>query len=709
MPHSSLSPLSVVQYNRDYIIEFVRYITGWNERSEVKNKAQLQYVCKYLEVNHINCQTIVVESDYIERHYLEDNAEYYARCFPSHPRKCSRLHFFSTSFSEIDFNKCLLGGEEELENRIRSGYIGFVVIRPIPHTVFARICLRPYDALISDENCVVLARDIQVSLFGLNLSIKTIPFIEQDKVVSACATSALWVALSAHSDISINRIPSPSEITKRATVSNLDGGRTFPTTGLSVPQILQGLRHFGLEPSIIWNDKSQSINELKSQIYGYISNETTVILGGAIYSGTASDATYLGSHLICVTGFSTEPLNTQSTQSNQLFYSERVNKIYVHDDRSGPYLRLKTDQINFKSGEDPKIGLVMNVEGLVSNFFVPSIAIVGVYHKIRIPYFNVHSACEALYQYILKSNTDLLNVKRKGDAATKTMDENISTCLKDFLAGYWDITLTTSSKIKSEIRVSPDFLSFNGHLSKSALLIQNMPKYIWRCRIMCIKDGQRKPLSDIFIDATEVPQGNIFLGSVAYSLNAVQVWVYIGICIRDRSWQSFTNLDPRAKEYIGCFIKFFSQDRNNAYLNTMYGPLGLPRRPLKEGEEDVSHNISRRTDTFTIRRGDNKANWKFLKKPIKYIWIVNDVGDIVVGQDVAENEDFKGHPTLIDGRPGRIAGELFFDNNVAKWKLNLKSRAYSGHVQPNEREDYIKKVIKYNFHEFEVVPDLVSR
>src|SRR5216110_1510618 len=112
MPQSDLAPITVVEYSKGYLVDFVRHKTGWDSRSEVSGKAQLKYLCQYLEVDHIAAKTILVEDEYVDRHYLEDYSEYYARCFPAHPRKCARLHFFSFTFDEHEFTTALSKNEK---------------------------------------------------------------------------------------------------------------------------------------------------------------------------------------------------------------------------------------------------------------------------------------------------------------------------------------------------------------------------------------------------------------------------------------------------------------------------------------------------------------------------------------------------------------------------------------------------------------------
>ena len=577
MPNSSLSPVSVVQYHRDYIIELVRYITGWKERSEVSSKDQLHYICSYLEVDHINCQTIVVESEYIERHYLEDYAEYYARCFPAHPRTCSRLHFFSSAITEAQFNKCLRNEDDSVAELLRKSYIGFAVLRPIPHTVFARVCLRPYAALVANPNCKILTRKVHVSLFGLELTVDTIPFLEQDRVVSACATSALWVALSTDPDMSLNDLPSPSAITKAATTGGLEAARTFPTAGLSPPQMLRGLRHYGLEPSILWGSHER-IEDLQAQIYSYLSNDTAVILGGDIYRKKNGGAERLGSHLVCVTGFALDEWSAkQDGNIHQHLLSDLISKFYVHDDRSGPYLRLFTKLKQFSVGHKKHNGLEMSVADRGEFYLVPSIAIVGLYHKIRIPYGTVQGACSALYKYLYGTRSDLSNLKRKGSTKDKARDKQLVKFLDLLLEGYWEISLTTSSKVKRDLIESNDFISFNGLSNKVALLVRNMPKYVWRCRILD-KDApdKRRRIADILFDATEVPQGEIVVGIISFTFEVQEAWNYVEACVRKRVWQSWKTDDPDAEAAVRSFIRFFTQDSNNSYLNDLAPEKRIP-------------------------------------------------------------------------------------------------------------------------------------
>jgi hypothetical protein len=271
--------------------------------------------------------------------------------------------------------------------------------------------------------------------------------------------------------------------------------------------------------------------------------------------------------------------------------------------------------------------------------------------------------------------------------------------IKTFIDCTWDIALTTNTALKEEIRRSDSFLMFNGAVDRTALLLPNMPRHIWRCRIR----DEANPdtvLSDILFDATEVPQGRVLIGCVSYDIGAVRLWQMVERCIAERDWQA-SDVDSRElQEGISCFLKFFEETKDRTYLNNQYGPLGLPRRELKDGELDYSQNITQRRDTLVVRRGfkdDSLA--KFLHEDKKYIWVINEFGDAVVGEDVVDANGFKGHPTLIDGKPGRVAGELAYDATSQAWLANLRSRAYSSHLNQSssEAQRYLKNVVDNNF------------
>lgn len=85
-----------------------------------------------------------------------------------------------------------------------------------------------------------------MNLFGIKLHVESIAFQEQDKVVAACATTAIWTALHALPGSDVKHVPSCSEITINA-LNFVEGSNNgFPNKELTNKQIQRSLDVEGL-------------------------------------------------------------------------------------------------------------------------------------------------------------------------------------------------------------------------------------------------------------------------------------------------------------------------------------------------------------------------------------------------------------------------------------------------------------------------------
>jgi hypothetical protein len=138
-------------------------------------------------------KTMVVEQEYIDHDFLEDFAAYYVRFFHEYEHKCARFHFFSHGFDGSELDKLLKNDKSLLTaDQLRQSYLGFVVIKSLPQTIVGRTCLRPYDE--NEQRHFPIKRKYTADLFGIDLEVETLSLQEQDSVIAACATSALWSA-----------------------------------------------------------------------------------------------------------------------------------------------------------------------------------------------------------------------------------------------------------------------------------------------------------------------------------------------------------------------------------------------------------------------------------------------------------------------------------------------------------------------------------
>ena len=116
-----------------------------------------------------------------------------------------------------------------------------------------------------------------VNLFGIKLTIDSIAFQEQDKVVAACATTAIWTALHSSPGRSVKDIKSCSEITTAA-LNFVDGSSNgFPNKELTNKQIqrtldIEGLRYHN-------NSLEESTPEsFRESLVAHINSNLPVIL-----------------------------------------------------------------------------------------------------------------------------------------------------------------------------------------------------------------------------------------------------------------------------------------------------------------------------------------------------------------------------------------------------------------------------------------------
>jgi len=177
----------------------------------------------------------------------------------------------------------------------------------------------------------------------LRLGICGVPFQQQEQAVGACATSAAWSALAQVMRHDGGRAPTPFAVTEAAT-RNWVSDRVFPaTSGLKNEQILEAIRQFGYSP-LFFEPKNQTAL-FTLAVKCYLQSNIPVIL-----KVTYPDET--DAHAITAVGF----LEHDGTDVPEMEYqregwttlrlkSKGMSRLYVHDDRFGPYARAewKTD------------------------------------------------------------------------------------------------------------------------------------------------------------------------------------------------------------------------------------------------------------------------------------------------------------------------------------------------------------------------------
>ncbi|WP_151087054.1 hypothetical protein [Hymenobacter baengnokdamensis] len=461
--------------------------------SEVRKKHHFCYFCEYFGSTNdgLAARTILIEHPYVSSSFQADYADYYSRGFADYPRYCKRVHFFSQGFDQPALEAALT---DLSQAALWHSYLGYIVIKPLPATPIGATLLKPYGNGLAKFRNYPVQRLYKLNLLGKQLSVETLAFQEQDVNVSACATTALWMAFHKTASLFQTPLPSPYQIT--ASTGNLfnSTGRVFPNKGLDLYQVGKAIESVGLVselrlyqppselharalkqiqslpaeqqpdpsrwPELCRQAAESQMQEAKGLIHAYLRMGLPILLFIQLEN--------LGGHLVTITGYrEAEAVPLRSINISLL--SDRIERLYVHDDQIGPFARVGFThdgrlETAWPTGSDWQ-NCKKAVLDAVSVPIIPDIRIEyeQVYEKVAL--FD-----QALHDFIPEGE-DLL----------------------------WDIHLSYSNTYKEELRKQRH--SNYSHLNR--LLKTLLPKYIWVARASL---GDSILLEMVF-DATDLHTG----------------------------------------------------------------------------------------------------------------------------------------------------------------------------------------------------------
>lgn len=489
-------PFEVISYSFDNFKQSL-IKKSFNNSELISEKRQLKYFSDYFDF--LKPKTIIIENNYIDKDYLEDYTAYYVRCFVKYSKVCTRLHFFNFDFTEQQFNDFLEGKVTDLtQEKLEQNYLGFIVAKPLPQTIIGRTCLATYPEENDVRNYPIL-REYKINLFGLHLTVKSLAFQEQDHVVAACATSALWSVFQGTGKLFQHAILSPAKITEGATEKYLTVSRALPNNGLIIEQMVQAIKNTGLDT---YHKSVYDKFIFKSTLYAYLKAGIPIILIIRIITELKKEVNkqfrvgnVLGKHAVAVTGYRLE-------DTEEIIYNGRqfkckasgIKKVYVHDDQVGPFARMELDNefIQIENSDEAYFSLStswLDNEKEYGNIrAIPESVLIPIYNKVRIPF-------EIIQNTVIHFNALL-------DSLIK------NTLLPYNESMEWDIFLTQVSQLKNEI-LNSEVLSGE---EKRKILVHSMPKYIWRATCYATENK----ILDLLFDATDIEQGPYFICAIEY-------------------------------------------------------------------------------------------------------------------------------------------------------------------------------------------------
>lgn len=630
-------PYLVCKFEKATLSNLVKECFG-SSFPDIIQKRQITYIFNYLK--EIGASSVVLESQYVDRDFLEDFSNYYVKCFNGYGSKCARLHFFSTQIDHSLLEKAVFEGDESLIKKIQDNYLGFIVIKPLPKTFIGRACLKIYPRF-DDEYRHVLKRDYKVSLFGIDLSVESIAFQEQDKVLSACATTSIWSCYHAIHWKSLIDIPSCSEITVSAVNHIQNSVNRFPNDGLTNKQILRALDVGGLRHHEI-NTRGMKWDVFFSVVNSYLRSGLPMILGVKIFEKDSDGVlSSPGGHAVTVLGCKDG--------------SDRA--IYLHDDRIGPFARATKQNLKKFSFKNKKLSrkyaddwaLILqekddDAEWLPAyQYMVPESLIVASYKKNRFSESYIRNTCS-----LILSVFDEFVINYSGIPAEEMND------YRDRLS--FSIKLDEINNIKRSVLHS-------SAINKGYFLLKGHARIQWVATILF--DSEKA--FDILFDATDIPQGEVVSSVVVYQKELHEMIINAIQDNRDNHC-----LDYGSEHLFDAVVKHTAKvEKNyNAFLDERYGSLRAPQY-LKE--EEIAHygDESREIGKYYGSQKISLDELHTIDDGGYLIWAISHEGALLIGKEVGD----RGHPSITGFKPARIAGELHKKDGA--WKINSKSGRYS--------------------------------
>lgn len=435
------------------------FVDEHNTKEEsVLKKCHYKYLFKYLKSDRIEgskkALTYVIENDYVSKSFLHDYSNYYSLCFNNKIRKkCRRVHFFNTHFDRGQFIQEIHKKDSSIINS--STYLGYIVLNDVPDVLIGTAILKTYKS----DNKTYIVKSYNVNLFGKTLTIESLAFKQQDQIVSACATTALWACFHKTSQLFQTKLPTPSEITLSAKNQYKHTGRIFPNMGLDHYQIGNVIESVGLVHELRNRKSISELRFFKAFISAYAALQIPILLGVEI--GNKSE----NLHLITLSGIESASEHNNLDRKEINLYSNDISYIYAHDDRLGPFSKIKLSENRKKE----IILEILTPENIKWEYYVSSI-IVPIYEKIRIKF-------EDIYGFVFKTNLFF-----------RTKIETIM---------LWDIILMESNEYKTQI------YNYGPVDIKSKILFTPLPKYVWIVRAF-VKDDT---VFEMIFDTTDLARG----------------------------------------------------------------------------------------------------------------------------------------------------------------------------------------------------------
>ncbi|PKP57063.1 MAG: hypothetical protein CVT89_05125 [Candidatus Altiarchaeales archaeon HGW-Altiarchaeales-2] len=392
-------------------------------------------------------KTFIIEENYIDGWWREENSIYYSKTLYNETNK------FST---RVHLVKEILSGPEGVNE---DNYIGYLILRPIPvlQSIISKIIVKPLkEAFMEDDEKLEIYTTkckFEIHIGGKKIEFLGFPFYQQDTMVSSCAhADILMVAEYMHRKFNTNRPLIKDFFSDLLSYSYLSHGRLIPSPGLSVDQISTILQKIGVQTKIRFPFREDlQLYEIEDKLNDFLESINSYIESGLPTILTVKE------HVIVIIG------HTLKADGE---------KDYIIYDDSGAFLK------EIKPGKNPAFYAV-----------VP-------YKELK-EYLKYLIEEKHLYYSVASVNVEFERMYFPYEEATKVANLIEKEIIEKELSGIKEWI-----KIKKRRFLIADSNDFKIRCSEKGNTVFNyipMPHYIWICELY-LKD--KEIIFDILIDAS---------------------------------------------------------------------------------------------------------------------------------------------------------------------------------------------------------------
>lgn len=286
-------------------------------------RPQVEYLWKYL--SDLGAQCFLREQNYVDRHYLDEFTNYYARAFRPPGAHCRRLHYFRCppeKLSGLLDEFFATDQRETIEARLNEHYLGFVIRRPLHGAPIGRTVLQTYEG--DAGRLFTVVRPYHVHLGAIRLRVDGLAFQEQDVGAAVCASTSLWCALQKVAHMAGQRTPTPSAITLASE------SPYAASEGLTDPQMATALARLGYAADTFTpGDRAL----FRARLAACLRSHLPVIL--MVQNGGAHAVTCTGYRQPESSSLVEVPVTDADDAERVRMRTGSIETIYVHDDNLG--------------------------------------------------------------------------------------------------------------------------------------------------------------------------------------------------------------------------------------------------------------------------------------------------------------------------------------------------------------------------------------